>query len=160
KLARLSAHFLDALQGITTLKLFNASRREAELVARMSTEYRKTTMSVLRVAFLSALALEFFATAGVAVVAVLIGFRLLYAHMSFESGFFVLLLPPEFSLPLRNLGVYYHARMDAIGAAERILEIPDQPLPEAAPKRTRPALPRPPDISFDDVHYAYEPGRE
>jgi ATP-binding cassette subfamily C protein CydD len=160
KLARQSAHFLDALQGLTTLKLFNASRREADRVARMSDDYRKSTMSVLRVAFLSALALEFFATAGVAVVAVLNGFRLLHAQMSFETGFFILLLAPEFYLPLRTFGVHYHARMDAIGAAERIVEILDHRPPEAGPGRARPPLTSPLDIRFDDLHYAYGPGRE
>ncbi|WP_319529800.1 ABC transporter transmembrane domain-containing protein [uncultured Cohaesibacter sp.] len=66
KLARLSAHFLDMIQGLTTLKLFNASRREAETVSRMAEDYRRTTMSVLRVAFLSSLVLEFFATISIA----------------------------------------------------------------------------------------------
>jgi len=160
KLARLSAYFLDTLQGLTTLKLFNAARREAALVARLSDDYRRSTMSVLRVAFLSALALEFFATAGIAVVAVLIGFRLLYGQIDFETGFFVLLLAPEFYLPWRALGAHYHARMEAIGAAERIVEILDHPLPLVTHGRARPPLKGPFEVRFEDVHYAYEPGRE
>lgn len=127
KLARLSAHFLDLIQGLTTLKLFNASRREAEVVARISDQYRQSTMSVLRVAFLSSLTLEFFATVSIAIVAVSIGFRLFWGEMDFLYGFFVLLLAPEFYLPLRNMGTHYHARMEAIGAAERILEILGDP---------------------------------
>jgi ATP-binding cassette subfamily C protein CydD len=160
QLARMSAHFLDALQGLTTLKLFNASRREAQLIARISDDYRKRTMSVLRVAFLSALALEFFATVSIAVVAVLIGFRLLHAQMGFEAGFFILLLAPEFYLPLRALGQHYHARMEAIGAAERIVEVLEAPLPHMAPTRARPLLGRDIELRFEDVYYAYEPGRE
>ena len=161
QLARMSAHFLDALQGLTTLKLFNASRREAQLIARISDDYRKSTMSVLRVAFLSALALEFFATVSIAVVAVLIGFRLLHAQMGFEAGFFILLLAPEFYLPLRTLGAHYHARMEAIGAAERIVEVLDAPLAaHGTDARARPLLGRDIEIRFEDVHYAYEPGRE
>ena len=159
KLARMSAHFLDALQGLTTLKLFNASRREAGLIARISEDYRKSTMAVLRVAFLSALALEFFATVSIAAVAVLIGFRLLYAQMGFETAFFVLLLAPEFYLPLRTLGARYHARMEAIGAAERVIEVLDASLPDVTPGRARPLLGRALEIRFEDVHYAYEPGR-
>jgi len=159
KLARMSAHFLDALQGLTTLKLFNASQREAELVARISEDYRKSTMSVLRVAFLSALALEFFATVSIAAVAVLIGFRLLYAQIGLETAFFVLLLAPEFYLPLRTLGARYHARMEAIGAAERVVEVLDAALPDIAFGRTRPPLGRALEIRFEDVEYAYEPGR-
>jgi ATP-binding cassette subfamily C protein CydD len=131
KLARMSAHFLDVLQGLTTLKLFNASRREAAVMARISDDYRRSTMSVLRVAFLSALALEFFSTLSVAIVAVVLGFRLLWGDMAFFPAFFVLLLAPEFYLPLRRLGTFYHARMEAIGAAERIVEILTTPLPEA-----------------------------
>jgi len=91
KLARLSAHFLDVIQGLTTLKLFNASRREAAMVARISDDYRRSTMSVLKVAFLSSLALEFFATASIALVAVSIGFRLFWGEMDFLYGFFILL---------------------------------------------------------------------
>ena len=123
KLARLSAHFLDMIQGLTTLKLFNASRREAETVSRMAEDYRRTTMSVLRVAFLSSLVLEFFATVAIALIAVFIGFRLLYGEMSFFSGLYVLLLAPDFYLPLRQMGTHYHARLEAIGAAEKMADL-------------------------------------
>ena len=123
QLARMSAYFLDVIQGLTTLKLFNASRREAEVIARISDDYRESTLSVLRIAFLSSFALEFFATLSIAVVAVLIGFRLLWDEMAFFNGFFVLLLTPEFYLPLRNMGTHYHARMQAIAAAGQLVEV-------------------------------------
>lgn len=166
RLARMGAHFLEVVRGLTTLKLFNASRREADIVARMSEEYRQATMSVLRVAFLSALALEFFATLGVAVVAVLVGFRLLWGDLGFERGFFVLLAAPEFYLPLRTLGAQYHARMEAIGVAGRIADLlgrdgsaPARPVPApvAAPMAT-PAAPVP-GVRFQDVHLRYADGR-
>ena len=161
KLARMSARFLDALQGLTTLKLFNAARREADVIARISDDYRRSTMAVLRVAFLSALVLEFFATMSIALVAVLIGFRLLRGEMGFEAGLFILLLAPEYYLPLRNLGTRYHARMEAIGAAVCIVDVLEVPLPPRSEGgATRPALGRPIGIRFEDVHYAYEPGRE
>lgn len=127
RLTRLSAHFLEVIQGLTTLKTLNASRREVETVARLSDEYRQSTIAVLRVAFLSSLTLEFFATVSIAVVAVSIGFRLFWGQMEFLHGFFVLLLAPELYLPLRNLGAQYHARMAAIGAAERLIEILESP---------------------------------
>jgi ATP-binding cassette, subfamily C, bacterial CydD len=130
KLATMSAHLLDTIQGLTSLKLFNASRREAVLIARISDDYRRTTLSVLRIAFLSAFALEFFSTVSIAIVAVLIGFRLFWGELDFPYGFFVLLLAPEFYLPLRNLGTHYHARMAAIGAAGKMLEILESPLPD------------------------------
>jgi ATP-binding cassette subfamily C protein CydD len=140
QLARMSAHFLDTIQGLTSLKLFNASRREAEMVARISDDYRRSTMSVLRIAFLSAFALEFFSTVSIAIVAVLIGFRLFWGELDFLYGFFILLLAPEFYLPLRNMGTHYHARMDAIGAAEKMIEILDAPEPDNDSLPSQPPL--------------------
>ena len=159
RLARLSARFLDMIQGLTTLKLFNASRREAEVVARISDDYRRSTMAVLRVAFLSSLALEFFATAGVAVIAVSVGFRLFWGEMDFLTGFFVLLLAPELCLPLRNLGTQYHARMAAIGAAERIIEVLE--VPSIAPNLAGAPTPdlRTASIRLRDVGYSYPGNR-
>lgn len=127
QLQRMGGYFFDVIQGLTTLKLFNASQREARVVEKVSNDYRMATMKVLRVAFLSALALEFFATVSIAVVAVLIGFRLLFGEMDFLIGFFILLLAPEFYLPLRSLGTHYHSRMEAIGAAEKVHEILNEP---------------------------------
>ncbi len=129
KLARMSGHLLDVIQGLTTLKIFNASRREATRVAQMAEDYRRDTMAVLRLAFLSSLALEFFATVSIAMIAVLIGFRLMWGEIAFFNGLFVLMLAPEFYLPLRNMGTAYHARMEAIGAAERVVEILETPAP-------------------------------
>lgn len=131
-LARMSARFLDSLQGLTTLKLFGVSRHEAEVVATLTEEYRVGTMKVLRVAFLSSVVLEFLSTISIAMVAVFIGFRLFYGEMHFFNGFFVLLLAPEFYLPLRNMGTFYHARMEAIGAAQKLLELLDTPIPPHA----------------------------
>lgn len=122
-LTRMGARFLDAIQGLTTLKLFNASRREAETVSRLSEEYRHDTMRILRVAFLSSLALEFLSTLSIAMIAVFIGFRLLWGEMDYQRGLFLLLLAPEFYLPLRNLGVQYHARMNAIAAAGDMIRL-------------------------------------
>lgn len=157
-LARLSAHFLDVIQGLATLKVFNASRRETANIARASDDYRASTMAVLRVAFLSSLALEFFATVSIAVVAVSIGFRLLWGEMDFLYGFFVLLLAPEFYLPLRNMGTHYHARMEAIGAAERLLDIPAAPAPPApSALRAAPSPARVP-IHFEKVLVEYPGG--
>ncbi|MDE3208062.1 MAG: thiol reductant ABC exporter subunit CydD, partial [Pseudomonadota bacterium] len=159
RLARLSAHFLDVIQGITTLKLFNASRAESKVIARMSDEYRLTTMSVLRIAFLSSLVLEFLATVSIALVAVLIGFRLLWGDLHFESGFLVLLLAPEFYLPLRSMGTHYHTRMNAIGAAERIIELLEMESMPIVINPHRINKTRALSIQLENVTYAYEPGR-
>jgi ATP-binding cassette subfamily C protein CydD len=123
KLARLSGHLTDLVKGLPDLKICSAVRREADTVARVSEEYRHSTMAVLRVAFLSAFTLEFFSTVGTAVVAVIIGFRLLSGNLQLVDGLFILLLTPEFYLPLRTLGLSYHARMQGIAAAERLMPL-------------------------------------
>jgi ATP-binding cassette subfamily C protein CydD len=137
-LARMSAHFLDVLRGLTTLKLFGLGKTQAAKVEAVSREYRRRTMAVLRVAFLSSAVLEFFTAIAIALVAVYLGMYYLgYLHfgaygrtINFAGGFFILLLAPDFFLPLRELGTHYHARADAVGAAEEILKIFD--LPQAA----------------------------
>jgi ATP-binding cassette, subfamily C, bacterial CydD len=123
RLSRMAGHLLDLVQGLPDLKIFGAAKREAELVAQVSDQYRTGTMAVLRVAFLSAFTLEFFSTVGTAVVAVIIGFRLLGGNLSLLDGLFVLLLAPEYYLPLRNLGLAYHSRMNGMAAAERIIPL-------------------------------------
>ena len=90
----------------------------------MADAYRRDTMAVLRIAFLSALVLEFFTTVAIALTAVLVGFRLMWGEIDFHIGFFVLLLAPEFYAPIRALGVERHAKMEATAAAERIVALP------------------------------------
>jgi ATP-binding cassette subfamily C protein CydCD len=136
-LSRMSAHFLDVLQGLPTLKLFNRSRDELSRIAAISDRHRQATMGVLRVAFLSALVLELVATISTAVVAVEVGLRLLYGRLAFEQAFFILILAPEFYLPLRLLGARFHAGVAGVAAADRIFEIMDCGLPIAdSPSRS------------------------
>lgn len=157
QLALMSAHFFDVVEGLSTLKLFGASRDAATLIGRMSDEYRQSTMRVLRVAFLSSLVLEFFTTLGVAMIAVFVGFRLYYGQLQFLPSFFVLLLAPEFFRPLRAMGTQYHARMEAIAAAERIVELLERPEPEVP--GAAPAPPAVGCIRLEGVSFAYEAGR-
>lgn len=127
-LSRMSAYFLDVLQGLPTLKLFGRSQVEADRVEDVSEEFRKRTMKVLRYAFLSGLVLEFMTMAAIALIAVSLGVRLLAGHVPFEPAFLVLLLTPEFYRPLRDLGADRHAAMEGKAAAERIFEILDTPV--------------------------------
>ncbi|WP_352255905.1 ABC transporter transmembrane domain-containing protein, partial [Pseudoalteromonas sp. 19-MNA-CIBAN-0066] len=92
------------VQGLTQLKLFNATCTELKQIAKISDDFRHATLDVLKIAFLSSFALEFLATISVALVAVIIGFRLFFGTLDFATGFVVLLLAPEFYLPLRQLG--------------------------------------------------------
>ena len=162
-LSRMSAHFLDVLQGLATLKLFNRSREEIRAIARISDWHRDATMKVLRVAFLSALALEMIATLSTAVVAVEVGLRVLAggARLTFEQAFFVLIVAPEFYLPLRLLGGRFHAGMAGIAAAERVWQVLDTPSRVGEPRAGRitqqgaEATPPCGAIAFSDVSYTY-----
>jgi thiol reductant ABC exporter CydD subunit len=157
-LTRLSAHFLDSLQGLTTLKLFGQSKPHAKNIEKVSNQFRDTTLGVLRITFLSALALELLATLSTAVIAVEIGFRLLYARMEFLEAFFILVLAPEFYLPLRMLGARFHAGMSGTTAAKRIYEILDTPLPESSDRLTvdsGQSGSRVLSIEFENVSYTY-----
>src|SRR5215212_8585932 len=127
-LSRMGAHFLDALQGLPTLKAFGRVAAEEEKVERVSGEFRERTLKVMRYAFLSGLVLEFMTAAAIALVAVVLGVRLINGAISFQDAFLVLLLTPEFYRPLRELGIHRHAGMEGKAAAERIFEILDTPV--------------------------------
>jgi ATP-binding cassette subfamily C protein CydD len=166
-LARLSAHFLDVLQGLATLKLLHRGRDQARVVARAADDYRRRTMQVLRVAFLSAAVLEFFSSMGIALVAVYLGLHYLgylnfgaYGRaLTLEQGFFILLLAPEFFLPLRELGTFYHARAEAVGAGKEIRRLLDRPGPPPRPGGHRLPVSRGMRVDLDGVRFAYDQGR-
>ncbi|MEI6708984.1 MAG: thiol reductant ABC exporter subunit CydD [Methylococcales bacterium] len=132
-LTRMSGYFLDRLQGLATLKLFGQAEAELTAIHHIADGFREKTMSVLRIAFLSSAVLEFFSAVAVALVAVYVGLSLLgqidfsfAPPVSFKIGLFVLLLAPEFFMPLRQLAIYYHDRAAALGAADAILNILEQ----------------------------------
>ena len=128
-LARLGGHFLDVVAGLPTLKLFGRARAQAEVIGEVTSAHRKATMAALRVAFLSALALELTAALATALVAVEVGLRLLAGHVGYQTALLVLLLTPEAYLPLRNASAEFHASADGSAAARRAFEILDTPLP-------------------------------
>ncbi|MBW3804741.1 cysteine/glutathione ABC transporter permease/ATP-binding protein CydD [Aeromonas jandaei] len=139
-LARLSGHFLDRLKGLRTLQLFMRTQAEGDAIRDASEDFRERTMEVLRLAFLSTAVLEFFAAISVALVAVYFGFSYI-DHLNFGhygskvtlfTGLFVLFLAPEFYAPLRELGAHYHAKAQAIGAAEQLLEFLEAEVSEPA----------------------------
>ncbi|WP_161990568.1 thiol reductant ABC exporter subunit CydD [Candidatus Methylobacter oryzae] len=129
-MARMSGYFLDRLQGLATLKLFGQAHRELTNINSMADGFREKTMAVLRIAFLSSAVLEFFSAVAVALVAVYVGLGLLgmihfgpAEKISLSEALFVLLLAPEFFMPLRQLAINYHDRAAALGAADAILAI-------------------------------------
>lgn len=119
-LARLSARFVDALQGLPTLKAFGRAGDETAAIAATTSRFRALTMGVLRIAFLSALVLELVATLSTAIVAVEVGLRLLYGRLAFQPALFVLILAPEFYRPLRALGAAFHAAAAGKEASARL----------------------------------------
>ncbi len=158
-LSRLSGQFLDSLRGMATLRLLNAHQRHGVVVARSVESFRSRTMEVLRLAFLSSTMLEFFAVLAIALTALYLGFSLLGElnfgiALSFQTALFVLVLAPDFYQPLRELGTHYHARAEALAAAEKLKEVFDVPFFEGgaqAPPQTTPSL------SLRAVEFSYIP---
>ncbi|ODT41924.1 MAG: thiol reductant ABC exporter subunit CydD [Microbacterium sp. 71-36] len=124
-LGRLAARFADTVEGLGTLKAFGREHRAADTVERVTRDYKRETMTVLRVSFLSGFALEFLASISVAIIAVTIGFRLLSGDLTLLVGLFVLLLAPEAYLPLRQVGVQFHAASEGVAATEEIFDALD-----------------------------------
>ncbi len=153
-LRRLSAHFLDALQGLTTLKLLGQAKAYTARLAELGEAYRKATLKVLRLTFLSAFALELITTLSVAIIAVEISLRLLYGRTTFPAAFFVLILAPEFYLPFRLLGQRFHAGMEGVTAARRLFAILDRPALRSPVPPAAPAAPLE-SIVFDNVSFTY-----
>ena len=121
-LAGLSTHFLDVVRGLTTLRAFNRGAAQTVRIAEMGERYRRETMGLLRIAFLSALVLELAATLGTAVVAVEIGIRLDDGGIALAPALTILVLAPELYAPLRNVAAQFHASADGIAAADHILD--------------------------------------
>ena len=125
-LSRMSGHFLDVLQGLPTLHLFGRSSVQSANISRVSQQFRRATMQVLSVAFLSGFVLELVASISTALVALEIGLRLIGGLIDFQRGLLVLLLAPEFYLPFRQFGASHHAGMEGAAAGERIFELLDE----------------------------------
>ena len=133
-LSRLSNHVLDVVRGLPTLRAYNRAEAQADLVGASAEQYRLTTMQVLRVSFLSGAVLDLAATIGTALVAVTLGIRVIDSDLGLQAALTVLLLTPELYAPIRSLGAQYHASVDGLAAAERILDLlgPDPPAAQPA----------------------------
>ena len=154
-LAVLAGYFLDVVAGLPTLKIFDRARAQATTIRDVGERYRRATMRVLRVSFLSSLVLELLATLSVAIVAVSIGLRLVGGSMELQTALFVLILAPEAYLPLRMVGAQYHAAAEGVGAAAALLDILDSE--PGSPAGSQPA-PEPEIVTVSGVAANY-PGR-
>ncbi len=122
-LSVLSGHFLDVVAGLPTLKAFGRETAQSERMAAIDARYRKATLGVLRISFLSSFVLELLATVSVAVVAVSVGLRLVDGNIDLRTGLVVLILAPEVYLPIRAVGAQFHSAADGIDAAEQVFEV-------------------------------------
>lgn len=154
-LARLGGHLLDQIRGLPERKLAGTADNAVAAVKAAAERYGRETMAVLRIAFLSALVVEFVATAAIAGVAIAVGFRLLWGEMDFATGLFVLLLAPEFFAPLRDIGARRHAKLEALTALDKLAPLLDGPSATGRPY----VAAGPPAIRFDDVRVVHADGR-
>jgi ATP-binding cassette subfamily C protein CydD len=122
----LSNHFVDSLRGLETLKFLGRSRSHSASIATVSDRYRSATMRTLRVAFLSSFAMDFFTMLSVASVAVSLGLRLVNEQMTLVTGLTILILAPEYFLPVRLVGADFHATLDGKEAGEAMKSIIDR----------------------------------
>jgi len=125
-LQRLASRFADTVGGLGTLKIFGRQHRAAASIEKVTRDYKRETMTVLRVSFVSGFALEFLASLSVAIIAVTIGLRLLAGELTLDIGLFVLLLAPEAYLPLRQVGVQFHAAAEGVAATEDLFAVLDE----------------------------------
>lgn len=122
-LTALGSHFLDTVEGLATLRAYGRAHRQEDQIAEVTDEVRRTTLSVLREAFLSALVLETLAALGTALVAVPLAIRLIDGHVTLAPALSVLVLTPEVFLPLRRASADFHASAEGLSATDRVMDI-------------------------------------
>ncbi|MFB7321699.1 thiol reductant ABC exporter subunit CydD [Streptomyces sp. NPDC056190] len=156
-LARLGGHFLDALRGLGTLRVFGRATVQEEIVGQAADRHRRATLRTLRIAFLSTLVLDTAATLSVALIAVPVGLRLLGGSLDLHTALVVLLLVPEAFLPLRALGSCFHAGAEGMTAARSAHDVLAE-APASASSTAVTDVPAPRRIRLDHVTVTL-PGR-
>lgn len=116
----MGGHFFDLIKGIAEIRFFSNEGKRIVAVEKVSEDFRKITMSILKISFLSAFVLEFSSTISTAIIAVSLGLRLLYGHIDFFTAFLVLLLTPEVFAPVKNFGAKFHVAMSSVAAFESV----------------------------------------
>lgn len=154
---RLSNHFIDTLRGLTTLKQLGLGKKYAHNIFDVSEDYRKATLSTLKIAILSTFALDFFTTLSIAVIAVFLGMDLLNGSLPLLPAMTILILAPDYFLPIRNFANDYHATLNGKNALADIMTILALPEPtdqlvyhQASPEWTQDGT-----LSLKDVSFTY-----
>lgn len=129
--SKMSNNFINTLRGIKTLKLFGLSKIYGKNIFRVSENYRKSTLEVLKIALLSTFTLDFMTTISIAIVAVILGVRLINGSVLLFPALFALITAPDYFLPLRDYGNDYHATLDGKNALDHLISILDTPSPKA-----------------------------
>lgn len=151
----LSNHFIDSLRGIDTLKLFGVSKKYGKSIFASSERFRKATMASLKVGILLTFALDFFTTLSIAVVAVLLGLRLINEGILLFPALTILILAPEYFLPIRDFSSDYHATLDGKNAMTAVTEILHQPEAQV-PAVTVPRWQEDAQLTIDQLAFSYE----
>ncbi|MDR1768923.1 MAG: thiol reductant ABC exporter subunit CydD, partial [Propionibacteriaceae bacterium] len=120
---RLANHFADLVLGLPTLQVFGRAKAQAKGLLKTESAHRRETMATLRLSFMSALVLELLSTLSVAIVAVVVGFRVVFDTMDLRTALFVLILAPEAYLPVRQVGAHFHDSADGVAAAQQAFAI-------------------------------------
>jgi thiol reductant ABC exporter CydD subunit len=156
ELGWLRSFHLDMVRGIPTLKIFGRAEESVGTIEELSSRFSRTTMDVLRTAFQTSLVIEWAATAATALVAVQISLRMVDGKVAFSTALAVLMLTPEFFVPLRQLAIEYHAGQTGNAVLERLTT--SSARHDASTRRTRdhrPATDPPGTVAFDSVSYRY-----
>lgn len=157
ELHRLSDHILELVRGLPVIIGLGRERAQTRAMNALGQRYRERTMQTLRSAFMSSLALELITTISVALIAVLIGVRLVNGTLGLDTAILVLLLAPECYQPLRDVGAAYHQSEDGVAALRSAQKIIDAPLPAAAADSATPESEeaQPSTIEVKDLSVSY-----
>jgi ATP-binding cassette, subfamily C, bacterial CydD len=150
-LSLLSTHFVDVVRGLPTLRAYRRGAAQTDSIATYTDDYRRATMSTLRIAFLSAFALELAASLGTAVVAVELGIRLVHGTVALSPAFAILVLAPELYAPLRTASAQFHASADGLAAASRLFELIELDVPAVATGEA----PEPGVLRLEQIAFSY-----
>ncbi|MDE7318127.1 MAG: ABC transporter ATP-binding protein/permease [Lachnospiraceae bacterium] len=158
--AGLGDSFLENLQGLTTLKIYQADGRKAEEMDEEARHFRRITMKVLTMQLNSTSVMDIVAYGGAALGMIAAGTEFLAGNLGFQGALSILLLASEFFLPLRLLGSYFHIAMNGMAASDKIFRLLDMEEPEEGAQRLAPSNKKGMDIFFQNVHFSYETDRE
>lgn len=153
--AKLGDHFLENLQGLTTLKIYQADEARHKEMNEDAEHFRKITMKVLTMQLNSIIVMDLVAYGGAALGIMLAILGYVSGDIDFVGSFMIILLSADFFIPMRQLGSFFHVAMNGMTASDKIFAVLD--LPEDETKR---AVPETNDIQIRDIHFGYTEDKE